>query len=158
MMVSGHYPMLTGHPHAWLLVALILVIGAMVRHFFNRHEAGDPLAKIGWTLPVAAFGLAAAMVMTAPKSTSGVGAAVVSDADVLAVAGAHCTACHAASPRHEAFDEAPNDIHLATLADLRRYRDQIMAQAVHSQAMPLGNETGMSADERQKLGAWLVSQ
>ena len=31
-----------------------------------------------------------------------------------------------------------------------------MAQAVNGDAMPLGNETGMTDDERQKLGAWLA--
>lgn len=159
MMVSGHYPMLSGHPHSWILVALIIVIGAMVRHFFNRHEAGDPLAKIAWTLPIAAIGLAAAMIMTAPKSAiPNADGAAVSDADVLAITSTHCTACHAVSPRHEGFDEAPNGVHLDSLSNLRRYRDQILAQAVHSEAMPLGNETGMNAEDRQKLGQWLASQ
>ncbi|WP_248304434.1 urate hydroxylase PuuD [Breoghania sp. L-A4] len=106
MMVSGHYPMLSGHPHSWILVALIIVIGAMVRHFFNRHEAGDPLAKIAWTLPVAAIGLAAAMVMTAPKGIDA-DADVISDAEVLTITGTHCAMCHAKVPRHEGFEEAP---------------------------------------------------
>jgi uncharacterized membrane protein len=33
-----------------------------------------------------------------------------------------------------------------------------MAQAVNSTTMPLGNETGMTLEERQKLGAWLAAQ
>ncbi|MBN9011377.1 MAG: urate hydroxylase PuuD, partial [Rhizobiales bacterium] len=41
MMVSNHYPMLTGHPHPWLIVALILVIGGSARHFLNRHDRAD---------------------------------------------------------------------------------------------------------------------
>src|SRR5262249_33236721 len=53
MMVSGHYPMLYSHPQTWLVVAMILVMGAAVRHFLNRHDAGDPFLKIGWALPVA---------------------------------------------------------------------------------------------------------
>ena len=70
MMVSNHYPFLTGHPEPWLLAGLIVVVGAAVRHFLNRHDAGDPLAKIAWTLPVAALALAVAVVMTAPKSNA----------------------------------------------------------------------------------------
>ncbi|MEH0072653.1 urate hydroxylase PuuD [Pannonibacter sp. Pt2-lr] len=69
MMVSNHYPMLTGHPQAWLLVGLVLLMGGMVRHFLNRHEAGDPLNRYWWSLPIAALGFAAALVMTA-RATS----------------------------------------------------------------------------------------
>ena len=45
MMVSSHYPILLSHPHSWLIVALILVMGGTVRHFLNRHDAGDPLRE-----------------------------------------------------------------------------------------------------------------
>ncbi|ADZ70680.1 urate hydroxylase PuuD [Polymorphum gilvum] len=156
MMVSNHYPMLTGHPQSWLLVALVLVIGASVRHFLNRHDAGDPLSRFWWSLPVAGLGLAAAVVMTAPKDFSG--AAAVADAEVLALSQAHCVMCHAARPAHEGFDEAPKEVRLETIEDLRRYADLIMAQAVQSDAMPLGNETGMTEAERATLGAWIVQQ
>ncbi|MFN4009760.1 MAG: urate hydroxylase PuuD [Pannonibacter sp.] len=156
MMVSNHYPMLTGHPHAWILVALVLVIGGMVRHFLNRHEAGDPFARYWWSLPVAAIGLAAALVMTAPTDYSG--AATVADAEALKISQAHCVMCHAAVPTHEGFSEAPKEVRLETVADLRRYADLIMAQAVQSDAMPLGNETGMTDAERQTLGAWIAQQ
>ncbi len=42
MMVSNHYPMLTSNSQPWLVVALIIVVGASVRHFLNRHDAHDP--------------------------------------------------------------------------------------------------------------------
>ncbi len=60
MMISNHFSMLTNAPNAWVLVGLIVVGGAAVRHFLVRHEVGDPLAKIAWTLPVifVALGLA----------------------------------------------------------------------------------------------------
>jgi uncharacterized membrane protein len=32
----------------------------------------------------------------------------------------------------------------------------VQAQAVQSNAMPLGNETRMTREERDKLGAWLA--
>jgi uncharacterized membrane protein len=156
MMVSGHYPMLTGHPHSWLLVALVLVMGGMVRHFLNRHDAGDPMNKFWWSLPIAAAGLVIAVIMTAPRDFSG--GEQVADATVVAIAQTHCATCHAASPSHESFDEAPKEIRLETVEDLRRYADLVMAQAVQSDAMPLGNETGMSDDERATLGAWLSQQ
>lgn len=156
MMVSNHYPMLTGHPHAWLLVALVLIIGGMVRHFFNRHDAGDELGKFWWSLPIAAVATIAAMVMTAPRDFSG--SQMVSDAAALQIARTHCATCHSAQPTYEGFDEAPKEIELDTIANLHRYADLIMAQAVQSDAMPLGNETGMTSEDRATLGAWISQQ
>ena len=157
MMVSNHYPMLSSHSQSWLIVALILVIGGMTRHFINRHDAGDPLKSFGWSLPVAALGLAVAIVMTAPKTGSAT-AGGVSDQEVVAIAQAHCVTCHAAKPSHESFEEAPKGITLQNIADLRRYAVLINQQAVQTDAMPLGNETGMTDDERSKLGSWIAAQ
>lgn len=158
MMVSNHYPMLTNHPHSWLLVALILVVGGMVRHFWVRHEAGDSVARIAWAPALAAVGLAAALVMTAPRPDPALAGIAATDADVLKIAAAHCTTCHAAKPRHEGFGEAPKGIMLEHIDDLRRYAVLIDQQAVKTDAMPLGNETGMTDAERRVLGAWIARQ
>ncbi|MTI45820.1 putative membrane protein [Roseibium hamelinense] len=156
MMVSNHYPMLTGHPQSWLLVALVLVIGGMVRHLLNRHDAGDSFAKFWWTLPGAAAGLVLALIMTAPRDF--IGGDVVADATAVQITQLHCAACHAQNPTYDGFEEAPKNIHLETAEDLRRYADLVMAQAVQSDAMPLGNESGMSDEERVLLGTWLAQQ
>ncbi|MEM1045077.1 MAG: urate hydroxylase PuuD [Pseudomonadota bacterium] len=157
MMVSNHYPLLTNHPHAWLLVALVLVMGAMVRHFINRHDAGDPMASFAWTLPAGGVALLAALVLTAPSGSLSTGPAVA-DEVALTITQTHCAACHGANPSHEAFDEAPKGIVLETTADLRRYAPLVLAQSVHTDAMPLGNETGMTDEDRARLGAWLNAQ
>jgi uncharacterized membrane protein len=116
------------------------------------------LAKIGWTLPVIAVALAAAMVMTAPRADRQVAAMKVSDARVTEITHKHCVACHASQTTHEAFPEAPKGVMLESLHELRRYAVLIQQQAVQSDAMPLGNETGMTAEERRELGAWLAAQ
>jgi uncharacterized membrane protein len=157
LMVSNHYPFLTGHPEPWLLVALIIVIGAAVRHFLNRHDAGDPFGKIGWTLPVAAIALVAAVVLTAPKSNASLAGIEASDGEVMGIVGKHCVMCHSARPSHEGFDAPPKDVVLGSLDDLRKHSTEIMAQAVNGDTMPLGNETGITEAERLKLGAWLAS-
>jgi len=158
MMVSSHYPLLTGHPHAWLLVGLILVVGALVRHALVRHEAGDPLRRLAWAPAGAAMALAAALVLTAPATRVTEAGLAVSDQEVLAITRAHCIACHAARPSHEAFEAPPKDVALETLDELRRYAVLIEQQAVRSEVMPLGNETGMTEEERRRLGAWLARQ
>ena len=45
-----------------------------------------------------------------------------------------------------------------SIGNLRRYAAQIETQAVKNKAMPLGNKTGMTAEERAKLGTWIAKQ
>ena len=68
MMVSPHYPFLSAHPQSWLVVALIIVAGALIRHFINRVDAGDDWSTFGWAAPVAAFALICAIWVTAPRA------------------------------------------------------------------------------------------
>ena len=160
LMVSGHYPMLTGHPHAWLLVALIIVGGGCARHFLVHVEVGKPFASVAWTLPVVAVALALAVSLTAPASrdSSVARPQSVSDVEVLRITDAHCASCHAQQPTHPAFETAPKNLVLETTADLRRYADLIDLHTVRTRSMPLGNETGMTDAERSRLGAWLAAQ
>lgn len=158
LMVSNHYPLLTNHPQSWILVALVLVMGACVRHFINRHDAHDPLQKFVWTLPVAGLALLVALVMTAPRSTAHLDGINVSEAEILQITQVHCATCHADAPTSDLFDEAPKGVQLQTIAQMRQYKDLVLAQAVHSDAMPLGNESDMTQEERDKLGAWLLAQ
>ena len=46
----------------------------------------------------------------------------VTDSDVLALTAKHCTMCHAAKPTHESFKEAPKNVTLESIADLRKLR------------------------------------
>jgi len=157
MMVSPHYPFLSAHPQAWLVVALIIIAGALIRHFINRGEAGDDLATYDWTLPVAAFAIICAIWLTAPRAPALTGEAV-SDSQVLALTAKHCTMCHARKPTHESFREAPKNVFLESTADLRKYAPLILTQTVQNKAMPLGNQTAMTDDERAKLGQWIAAQ
>ena len=158
LMVSGHYPMLTGHPHAWLLVALIIVGGGCARHFLVHVEVGKPFASVAWVLPVIAVALAVALSMTAPTPRDSSAARPVTDVEVLGITDAHCLSCHAHRPTHPAFRTAPKNIVLETVDDLRRYAELIDLHTVRTRTMPLGNLTGMTDAERERLGAWLALQ
>lgn len=162
MMVSNHYPFITNHPESWLVVALIMVIGASFRHFLNSHEAahGKPKEEVesyGWALIVAAVGIIVAFFFTAPTARDTSGTELVSDAQILALSQKHCVSCHAAVPTHEFFEEAPNGTMFETVADLKRYRAIIKAQVVDTDIMPLGNETGMTEEERNQLAVWIAA-
>jgi uncharacterized membrane protein len=157
MMVSNHYAFLTGHPKAWILIGLIVVGGAALRHYLLRTEVGDSQAELVWTFPLIGGALVAALFMTEPAKTI-VYQGEVSDDQALAVVQAHCSSCHAAKPTDRTVKVAPKGIQLETLEELKRYSAQIMVQAVNSKAMPMGNKTGMTDEERLKLGAWISRQ
>ena len=42
------------------------------------------------------------------------------------------------------------------MAGRRRHADRILARAVDTKTMPLGNMTGMTDDERVILGRWIA--
>jgi len=54
--------------------------------------------------------------------------------------------------------EPPKGVVLDTLEGIKKNSAQILIQAVQGNAMPLGNETGITDNERAKLGAWIASQ
>jgi|SRR5947207_4592881 len=155
MMVAPHYPFLFGHPHAWLVVALILITGGLIRHYLNRTDAGDEWSAYAWTAAAAAFALLVAIYVTAPPATIAADAVPIADSAALAIAKTHCGACHARHPNHPSFAEPPKGVVLETSDDFKRYADLVYAQAVQNRAMPLGNQTAMTDDERMKLGAWV---
>jgi uncharacterized membrane protein len=70
----------------------------------------------------------------------------------------HCVMCHAAKSTHESFQEAPKNIALETISDIRKYATTISAQTVQTKAMPLGNQTGMTDEERATLAQWLKNR
>lgn len=156
MMVSPHYPFLSAHPQAWLIVALILITGSLFRHVLNRIDAGDDWNRYGWAAPVAIFALLCAIYATAPSEPAEAGPPV-SDSEALALTTRHCVMCHAKKPTHESFQEAPKNVTLETVADLKRYAQPIMIQTVRNKAMPLGNQTEMTDAEREELGRWIRS-
>ena len=87
--------------------------------------------------------------------SSGAGNGTITDVEALAIVHRHCVACHAAKPAHPAFDKPPSGVTLETIADLRKYASRIYAQTIQNKAMPLGNRTHMTDDERAALGVWL---
>jgi len=66
----------------------------------------------------------------------------------------HCVACHSATPTHTGFSSPPAGLDFTKDAVVQASAVRMQAQ-VTSKAMPLGNETGMTDDERAVLVAWL---
>jgi uncharacterized membrane protein len=80
---------------------------------------------------------------------------VPSDAEMLALVHKHCVPCHAAEPTHPAFAKPPARIMLETIEQVRQYAPRILTQVTETRAMPLGNETEMTDEERERIAAWI---
>ncbi len=154
-MVSSHYPFLYAVETSWLVIALIVLSGGLIRHFLNRTDAGVAPRTVLWALAAAAIALLGAITLTTPRVYLG---GKVTDAAMMKIVETHCAMCHAAAPTHEAFKgaEPPKGIILTSPELVRRHAQQVIAQAVQGRAMPIGNETGMTDTERAALGAWLA--
>ena len=154
IMVSNHYPMTYGHGHGWAVLAVIVMAGVLVRHFFNLRHKG----RIVVALPVAAAMLIAALFFTmAPPPAATVAKGDVSFDQVRAVINERCVACHAAKPSQQGITAPPAGVILETPAQLRRWSVKIHEQAVLRRTMPAANATGMSDEERGVLAAWVAA-
>ena len=156
LMISNHYPMLYATRFNWLIVAIVLLIGPVIRHFFNsRHEGkGSPW----WTWGVAAAGMLAIAWLSAagPHETgSRAVAAPATFAAVQDVILSRCSMCHAAEPVWAGISAAPKGVLLDTAEHIRRNARLINIWSVRSHAMPPGNITEMTSEERRLLAAWL---
>jgi uncharacterized membrane protein len=88
---------------------------------------------------------------------SGVGAnglPTVDMAQVEAIVGQRCVPCHSRKPTQLGFNAPPNGIVLETVDEVRAHLPEIQKQ-VSLRAMPLGNLTGMTDEERAKLLMWI---
>jgi uncharacterized membrane protein len=149
-MLSNHFPFTYGHSYSWLILMVLLVIGAWVRHFFNLRHTGRTV----WAIPVsAAIAIAVLAILIRPQSESSAGTAAVSFATVHTIVDQRCTACHSQHPT--LVSEAPLGLKLDTPQEIQRYAPDVKGMAVDSTAMPLGNVTKMTKGERQLLGRWI---
>jgi len=155
MMISNHYPMTYGLEQNWIVVAAVLLIGGIVRDYFNKKNAGATGNRLRWQWPVAAILTSSLMVVTAhrPAQLSSEGAPIVMS-DVFTVIENRCQTCHSSTPSDDTFTEAPGGIAFDDPASLELYADRIYAQVVVSDAMPLGNKTAMNDEERALIAAW----
>ena len=159
LMVGAHYPLLFAGQATWgwLVIALILLIGGVVRHFFNTWHTGARGFTLLWQWPLAALLGIVLVIFLSTRQTVPL-TEPVSDERALTIIQMHCVACHAATPSHSGFKSPPAGLTLDTRETVILAAERVMAQAVLSKAMPLGNATGMTDTERAELGGWLRQQ
>ncbi len=159
VMISNHYPLAFASRWNWLILALVLVVGAVIRHFYNERHAGRP--NPWWTWAVAGVGMLLIIWLSAATPPSEAGdesaAAPAAEIDLVEVENivlSRCSMCHAEEPLWEGIAAAPKGVLLDTMERIRQQAGPIHMQAVLSHAMPPGNITEIEPAERALLGAW----
>jgi uncharacterized membrane protein len=149
-MLAGHFAFLTTADHAWVVLVAVMAVGAWARLFFNLRHRG----RTHWWMPAAgAAVLALVAVWVEPDRGRQEAGRPVAFAEVAPVIAQRCAPCHARRPTQPGFSSPPAGVALETPDEIARRATAIAAQ-VASRAMPLGNVTGMTDEERELTVAW----
>ena len=155
IMLSNHFPETWGIRDNWFPLALLIVLGASVRHLM----IGKTKRKYWAALP-AAVSFALALVATRPRHASASGVAGLNMdafADARAVINRRCLPCHSQYPTDDLFRMAPNGVTFDSPEQILSRADRIRERAVIQKTMPFGNKTGITEAERETLGRWLIA-
>ncbi len=157
IMVSNHYPLAFATRWNWVIVSLTLLIGVVIRHFYNTRHKGE--ASPWWTWAVAAICMVAIVWLSqlGPANGARVQAepsAEVAMGDVEEVIIGRCSMCHAREPLWEGIIVPPKGVILEDVEHIRKNARNVAMQAVWTRAMPPGNITEMEQEERQLLANW----
>ncbi|MFA6116154.1 MAG: urate hydroxylase PuuD [Sphingomonas sp.] len=166
IMMSHHYPMTYGAQRPWLVLALLGLTGVAVRHVFNlrhRAQATGPAMVLAAVLAFASVtyvSMEKSAAVSTPTADAGAQPAPAGNpvfADIEPILAKHCVGCHSVHPTNPAFTAPPLGVVMDSYGHVRALSARIQKVAVDSEVMPLGNATGMTRAERQKLGAWIAA-
>ena len=155
-MLSNHYGWLYQGPHNWVVLVLLMLAGALIRHsFVARHKALVLGQRVPWQHAIAGMLLLSGLVVwlaPAPPSDAAVAAAAASArpvafAEVQAVIEARCVLCHNAQVQQK-------NVALHTPALIQQHAQALYQQAAVLKLMPMNNATQITDAERGVLRRW----
>ena len=165
IMISNHYPLIYATKYSWIIISIILIIGALIRHFFNiKHTGAKPPYWV--CVPIIILGSiifyisdlgkpklnnvknTATLIEIIPEKT------LVSAQDIIV---SKCSMCHAKEPLWENMKNAPKLVNLETPTDIINNIDNIYKQSVLSYAMPPGNISFLEENERSLINQLYMS-
>jgi uncharacterized membrane protein len=159
-MLSNHYGWLYQGPNNWLVLVLLMLAGALIRHsFVARHKAHVEGRRAPWEHAVVGTVLLVALALwlaPPPRSAADVAAAQaaaatpVRYAEVRAVIDQRCAMCHGAAV-------AQKNVALHTPALLRQHAQAVYQQTSVLKQMPMNNATQITDAERALIRRWYES-
>ena len=165
IMISNHYPLIYATKYSWIIISIILIIGALIRHFFNiKHTGAKPPYWV--CVPIIILGSiifyisdlgkpklnnvknTATLIELIPEKT------LVRAQEIIV---SKCSMCHAKEPLWENMKNAPKLVNLETPTDIINNIDNIYKQSVLSYAMPPGNISFLEENERSLINQLYMS-
>jgi uncharacterized membrane protein len=153
VMISSHYPSTYGHQLNWLVLAVLMVGSAAIRHFMNIR-----FSYASWLRGAVAAGLLAIAVvfglLVQARGASGSASTPVAFAEARGIIERRCVFCHAAKPQDERFPAPPLGLMLTTPEQMISRVEKMRLQ-LSTNVMPLANKTNMTPEERAILIRWI---
>jgi uncharacterized membrane protein len=156
-MLSNHYGWLVQGPNNWLVLVLLMLAGALIRHsFVARHKAHVLGQRAPWEHAiVGTLVLVGMAVWLAPKPPSAAQVAASRAAEsrpagaapVRAVIEQRCAMCHNAQVQQK-------NVALHTPELLKQHAQAVYQQVSVLKLMPLNNATQITDAERELIKRW----
>lgn len=170
LMISNHYPLVSESAYAFLMVGLVLIAGAFVRFFFNERNSGRGEKWWAWAAAaLAVAGVIALSALSSPLAREQVGLAPLVPAafaagaaqapvEIAEIVQSRCSMCHAETPAWPGIGIAPKGVKLDTPEAIAHWRRDIGRYSAVTHAMPPGNVSEITDDERKALLAWASAE
>jgi uncharacterized membrane protein len=163
LMLSNHYPLAFATEYNWIIASLVFLMGVTIRHYFNtlHMRKGNPhwtwgatvviFLIIAWLSSPRAYDYETdtAMTLAGERFASADGFA-----EAHRIVQGRCSMCHAAEPFYGDIQIPPKGVILESEAEVANAARRIYIQAGVSHAMPPGNLTEITDEERAQLVAW----
>ena len=165
-MLSNHYSFTYSHPQNWLILVLMMFAGAAIRQYFvmrhgykhGRSRNPWPYAVVGVAVIVGVIAWLAPKEKIAPSSltTTPTVANPVTDEvkgiravtpEITSIIEKRCVMCHGEQVQMK-------NVRLDTTENLQKNAAMVYQQVIVTRQMPMNNSTGLTDEERQKLGDW----
>jgi uncharacterized membrane protein len=153
-MMSNHYGWLYQGAHNWIVLVLLMLAGALIRHsFVARHKAHVNGTRTPWEHAAVGTLVIAGLVVwlaPAPQPAAAAAPAKVTTADVNTVVQQRCVLCHNAQVQQK-------NVALHTPALLQQQAQAVYQQVVVLKLMPMNNATQITEAERALVKRWFES-
>ena len=166
LMLSNHYPLAFASQWNWVIASLVFLMGVTIRHFFNTMHARKGMPWWTWAVTAVIF-LVIMWLSTAPMwqsheeaearpmtRTEQRFAAADGFDEAQEIVMGRCSMCHGREVFWDGIAIAPKGVLLDTPADIARHARDIYLQAGITHAMPPGNLSYITDEERAALVRW----
>lgn len=156
-MLSNHFSTIYGSSVSWLLLGILFVGGALVRHWLNvrfTFRAWIPALAVTVCASVGAVGFFVMRPQGQASAATTPNMPPVAFASVQFILHERCTPCHSDHPTIVSNPVAPAAVRFDTPEQVTLWRERIRARVVVTRSMPLNNRTEMTEEERETLARW----